>query len=918
MANLAELVVSLALDTREYSSGITESATQATNFAGTLGTAVVGAAGLAGAALVGVGAVALDFASEASQGVKDFSAELGITREEAERLGDVGLDVYANNWGDSLTDVNDSISTVVSNMKNIAPDDIQGATEAALALRDTFDIDVAESTAAANTLMKNFGLSSKEAFDFITKGNQAGLNASGDFLDTIGEYSTQFSNGGASAEQFFSLMQTGLQNGVLGTDKAADSFKEFRVRIQDGSALTSDSLKMLGLDADKITKGLADGSITAADAYGMVTTALKNTKDTTVQFQAGVGLLGTQFEDLGASGVAAIDLTATSLEDLAGATDSLNVKYGSFGSMFEGVQRQALVALEPLGGKLLELGNVVVPVIITALAYLGSQIPAAFAWLETNALPLFTSIYNAVMLIATGDFSGGIFGLAEDSPWINALFIGRDLLGVLIGYIADNAQPILAGLGAMLLAVVVPAVYAWAAATATAAATTIAALAPVLLPILAIGAAVAVLYYAWENNFGGIRDIVANVISVAMPYIDTAKSSLMDFANRVLPLLFGAWETISGAVTIVITALAGAILSNMAGIQNTISAAMAFVGAVFRTGWDLVTGIFTAVLLLLNGDVTGFVTTLVTTFTGFFSNLGGVATAGLNLIYSLFDTTWSLLVSFLGGVWSQIGTTVSTGLSNLYNNALTSLANLRDLVFAATFAAVIVLFETFLGNDTSKGVQGVFRRLWAGFEGGVQVALDWMKGMIFGPGMDKIVALVGDRLTELMNKVGSIPAQFGTLVNTFKTEAGRLGSAVIDGVAGMISAGAGRLADAVSSALNSAIEAGKRALGIASPSKVTYEDWGIPIMQGPIAAFNDMLPSLKRAAERVAQTIVGAGRAMIGSPDVRGSAQAALANATSGGPRNQVNITGIYREREGMTLTDEVRLQAMILGATPV
>jgi len=37
-------------------------------------------------------------------------------------------------------------------------------------------------------------------------------------------------------------------------------------------------------------------------------------------------------------------------------------------------------------------------------------------------------VYNIARLLITGDFKGGIFGLSEDSPWINALFVVRDLL----------------------------------------------------------------------------------------------------------------------------------------------------------------------------------------------------------------------------------------------------------------------------------------------------------------------------------------------------------------------------------------------------------------------------------------------------------------------------------------------------------
>lgn len=59
------------------------------------------------------------------------------------------------------------MAMVDRNLKNISPDEIQEATEAALALQDTFEYGVEESTRAAAAITKNFGGSAKEAFSLI-------------------------------------------------------------------------------------------------------------------------------------------------------------------------------------------------------------------------------------------------------------------------------------------------------------------------------------------------------------------------------------------------------------------------------------------------------------------------------------------------------------------------------------------------------------------------------------------------------------------------------------------------------------------------------------------------------------------------------------------------------------------------------
>jgi hypothetical protein len=122
------------------------------------------------------------------------------------------------------------------------------------------------------------------------------------------------------------------------------------------------------------------------------------------------------------------------------------------------------------------------------------------------------------------------------ADWITSTFVPA--LQEAWGFIKDNAVPILAGLGAMLLAVVVPAFIAWATSAVAAAAATVAALAPVVLPILAIGAAVALLVQAWKKNWGGIQDKTKKVVA-----------ALEEYWNEVLlPALKQIWEFIKNVL----------------------------------------------------------------------------------------------------------------------------------------------------------------------------------------------------------------------------------------------------------------------------------------------------------------------------------------------------------------------------------
>lgn len=410
-----------------FSAGVGGLATLAAGAAAAAATAVAGAvvAGAKGA---------LDIAAQANQGLLDFQAQLGASTAEAQKYGEQAKEVFGANWGESLTDAQGMLIEVRKQMKGLADEELVSATNNAAALADTFGTEVGEQASAAESLMKNFGLTSQQAFDFLAKGYQSGLDSSGDFLDTIGEYSTQFKNGGATAEQFFSLLETGIQGGVLGTDKAADSFKEFTVRIQDGSKTTSDGLKALGIDANKLSRDMANGTVTSADAYQLVIGKLRETKDANTQMQAGVALLGTQFEDLGKSGALALDMTKTKLSDMAGSTDAVQQRYNNLGQLMQGVWRQTLLQLEPVGQQLLSLANDAMPYVKQAIQQLG---------------PIVTNVVNALvsgMTQAKGSFN-------SVAPVVQQAFgVVKGIIGALAPYIVtvfNGIKPVVQALGPM-------------------------------------------------------------------------------------------------------------------------------------------------------------------------------------------------------------------------------------------------------------------------------------------------------------------------------------------------------------------------------------------------------------------------------------------------------------------------------------
>lgn len=298
-------------------------------------------------ALVGLGAGAAIGAAlnDASTAMAQLNVKTDETGATITKLGDVAQAVWADGYSDSITTATDVVSEAHKKMGDVSEAELERMSKKAAGLGEVFGADLKKSLSGAESLVNNFGLSWDEAFDVITSGFQRGLDSSGDFLDTINEYSTQFSNAGADVGEFFSLLESGLQGGVLGTDKAADAFKEFRVRIQDGSDTTAAALAQIGVNSTEMSQKLSDGTMTAADAFQIVIDRLRETDDSAVRMQAGVGLLGTQFEDLGDSAVLALDMTKTKMDDLAGASDDIDKAFSTLGKSIQSLYRTFMAGI---------------------------------------------------------------------------------------------------------------------------------------------------------------------------------------------------------------------------------------------------------------------------------------------------------------------------------------------------------------------------------------------------------------------------------------------------------------------------------------------------------------------------------------------------------------------------------------------
>lgn len=307
----------------------------------------------AGLAAMGSGAIAAtkylaDLGGEWQTATNQVAASTGAAGKELEGLRDVMEDVYAANYGDSVADVGDAVAMVNRNMANLDQNGLTAATEGALALRDAFEYDVAESTRAAEAIRKNFGSSAEEAFSLIAAGAQNGLDYSGELIDTINEYSSQFAKLGFDADGMFNILQAGADGTAWNLDKVGDAIKEFSIRAIDGSDSTVEAFTSLGYNAENIMATFAAGGEGANKAFFDVINTLMAVDDQVERDALGVALFGTMWEDLGTEAMEAMAGASQAAYDTEGALEKINqVKYNDLDSAIQGIGRQMEVALLP-------------------------------------------------------------------------------------------------------------------------------------------------------------------------------------------------------------------------------------------------------------------------------------------------------------------------------------------------------------------------------------------------------------------------------------------------------------------------------------------------------------------------------------------------------------------------------------------
>jgi len=237
-------------------------------------------------------------------------------------------DLYTNAWGDSITAINDVVAEAAN--LGIANEDIQEVVKAAFFVTDVTGGQAKETIRAMDTLVKT-GLvpTYTAAADLLTAGFQGGADRAEDLLETFDEYGTKLADLKITGPGTINLINDALDNGVKSSDFIVDAVHELGT-ILDTIGTDENIAKAFGrldelsdVDLTNLFDQFKAGEISGDTFFDGFFNALNQviTENPDAANEIGVALIGTKFEDLGATAFENLstqgDITFASIEGRA-------------------------------------------------------------------------------------------------------------------------------------------------------------------------------------------------------------------------------------------------------------------------------------------------------------------------------------------------------------------------------------------------------------------------------------------------------------------------------------------------------------------------------------------------------------------------------------------------------------------------
>lgn len=280
-----------------------------------------------------------EIGTDYEQAMKQVAAVTGAGTEEMDAMSDSIQKIYTSGIGKNLEEVAGSAALVKQQFGDIDSSTLEQITQDAIAMSGIFGTDLNETLRGVNALMNNMGLSAEEAFDYIAKGTQNGLDKSGELSDNLAEYSQIWEQAGFSAEEMFSILQNGLDSGAYNLDKVNDFVKEFSISLSDGRI--AENVDKFSLGTRNLFAEWQNGKASQKDVFNSIISDLSNMTDQQEALSIASSVWSALGEDNAMKVITSLNNVNDTYSDAKGTMESIEeINYGNFADKTAALKRK--------------------------------------------------------------------------------------------------------------------------------------------------------------------------------------------------------------------------------------------------------------------------------------------------------------------------------------------------------------------------------------------------------------------------------------------------------------------------------------------------------------------------------------------------------------------------------------------------
>lgn len=538
---LSNLLALLALDNSSYLDGLTSSKNASDSFADKLsnvgGAIVVGGLSAAAAAITAVGVAAWDAGNTMDDAMDTIAVSTGATGPALDGLREDFEAVFTSVPTDAGTAA-DAIGILNSRLDLTGPA-LQNIASPLLEATRILGGDITTNAEAFTRVMGDWNLPTEKAAGSLdalfVAAQQTGAPLE-QLMDRVVQYGAPMRNFGFDFNEAAAILATFEAQGV-NTEIVMGG-----LRTAQGKFITQGRDMKTGLwetvDAIKNAESSTDALAIATEVFG-------------------AKAAGDMFDTI-RSGKFDVDALVQTMLNADGAIMEAGAATADWGEKWTMFKNKITTALAPIGEKMMEgVGKAM------------DSVVAIFERPDVQAgLTRFTEMIGNFVTKAVEYIPVLIDGFFQFISFL------QNNQGIVIG--------ILAALGVATLA--------WGITTAVAAWTALAPLLPVIAVILLIAGAAYLLYEAWTNNWGGIRDTLTNVWMSLQPTFDTLKAWLSVAIPAALQILQTWWNITLNNLKMMWSFLQTYIFPILGAVANLL-------GAVLAVAFEAVAGIVQKVII---------------------------------------------------------------------------------------------------------------------------------------------------------------------------------------------------------------------------------------------------------------------------------------------------------------------------------